>query len=186
MFFNQTFVLYHDSGNIEIVEDLIAYIRAVGYPRFHATMKFNVGEYKRTRDLYGTPGWYDSYALGRANYCDNHFGFFLCTEKGIMISPDLLTGEYEKWYSSYAFNWRTAYAKRMWNRQGTTSHTRTGDKHPTNQQARRMAVGVVKEDGEPEFRGSRRNLNSWWDEVQVRRSCSWKNCTKRKKQYKGS
>lgn len=186
MFFDQKFVIYHDSGKTEIVEDLITYIRAVGYPRFHASMKFNVGEYKKCRDLYGTPAWYDAYSRGRSNYCDNHTGFFLCTEKGLMISPDLLVGEYERMYNGKSM--RERHRERMWSLQGKTSHTTSRYKHPTTHQARRKAAGVVSSEGEPEFRGRRStsNLHTHWDDINVRRSCSWKNCTKRKQQYKGS
>ena len=106
-----------------------------------------------------------------------------------MVSPDLLLAEYNKKYNEgrKQICWNRLY----WTRPMTTAgnkHTRTVDKRPRNQQARRMAAGVVKEEGEPPFRGARsqKELRTLWDEVQVRRSCSWKNCTKRKKQYKGS
>lgn len=184
MFFDQTFVLYHDSGKTEIVEDLYTYIRQSGdIRRFHSFMKFNVGPYKKADDsMYGYTSWWYS----RPVIC-NHVGFYLYTESGLMVSPDLLFAEYNKMYMSRSWlsSWRNP--KRYMTTAGN-KHTRTQDKRPHNQQARRMAAGVVKEEGEPPFRGARshKELRTHWDEVQVRRSCSWKNCTKRKKQYKGS
>lgn len=186
MFFDQTFVIYHDSGKTEIVDDLYTHIRQTGdIRRFHSFMKYNLGPYKKADDsMYGYTSWWYS----RPIEC-NHVGFYLYTESGLMVSPDLLFAEYNKKYNEgrRQICWNRVY----WTRPMTTAgnkHTRTVDKRPHNQQARRMAAGVVKEEGEPPFRGARshKELRTHWDEVQVRRSCSWKNCTKRKKQYKGS
>lgn len=189
MFFDQTFVIYHDSGKTEIVDDLYTYIRQTGdIRRFHSFMKYNLGPYKKTDEYYGTTCWWYS----RPIEC-NHVGFYVYTQSGLLVSPDLLFAEYSKKYSegrNWYFHGGRHYLK-YWTRPMTTAgnkHTYTKDKRPQNQQARRMAAGVVKDEGEPEFRGSRRTaaLKTHWDEVCVRRSCSWKNCTKRKKQYKGS
>lgn len=185
MFFDQTFVIYHDSGKTEIVEDLYTYIWKAGIREFHVHMKFNLRPYKKASDdMYGYASWW--YAR---DVTWNHVGFYLYTDSGLMVSPDLLFAEYNKKNNEgrTVISWRRS----QWTRRMTTAgnrHTRTQYKRPHNQQARRMAAGVVKEDNEPEFRGSRRTsaLKTHWDDVCIRRSCSWKNCTKRKKQYKGS
>lgn len=187
MFFDQTFVIYHDSGKTEIVEDLYTHIRQSGdIQRFHSFMKFNVGPYRRSSDVFYQQ--YRSWWYSRPVEC-NHVGFYLYTQSGLMVSPDLLLAEYNKKYVSNSkyYRWGRIY----WTRRMITAgnrHTTRRDKRPHNQQARRMAAGVVKEEGEPEFRGARKHkqLRTHWDDISVRRSCSWKNCTKRKKQYKGS
>ena len=73
MFFDQTFVLYHDSGKTEIVEDLYTHIRANGDIRtFHSRMKFNVGPYKKATDaMYGYASWWYSRPI-----LENHIGFY--------------------------------------------------------------------------------------------------------------
>jgi|SRR6478609_3199275 len=187
MFFDQTFVIYHDSGKTEIVDDLYTYVyTSGGIQNFHSRMKFNLGPYKKADDsMYGYRSWWYSRPIS-----DNHIGFYLYTESGLMISPDLLFAEYNKKYNE-GRNWYIYRSRYYWTRPMTTAgnkHTTRRDKRPLNQQARRMAAGVVKEDGEPPFRGARshKELRTHWDDISVRRSCSWKNCTKRKKQYKGS
>lgn len=184
MFFEQTFVIYHDSGKTEIVDDLYTHIKTLGGIReFHCRMKFSIGKFKNASSgFYGYASWW--YA---ANVPMNHVGFYLFTERGLMVSPDLLFSEYNKKYET----WRDTWWDRRKNRWMTTSgnhHTTNRFKRPHNQQARRIAAGVVKEDGEPEFRGCRTHkaLRTYWDEICGRQSCSWKNCTKRKRQHKGS
>ncbi|WNV47259.1 hypothetical protein ENKO_150 [Klebsiella phage fENko-Kae01] len=183
MFFDQTFVIYHDTGKTEIVDNLYEYIYAFGgIRRFHCLMKFNLGAFQKHegRDYYRIHGWWYS----RSDWVyHNHMSFFLYTQKGMMISPDLLLTEFSnenarRWYGN------TKASKRQYK----ASHTSYHFKRPKTQQSRRLAAGVVSEEGEPEFRGARRyaQLRTYWDDVHVRTSCSWKDCTKRKRQYKGS
>lgn len=183
MFFEQTFVIYHDSGETIIVDDLCKYISDHGgIINFHSRMKFNLGSYQKNK-FYGYSGWYTSSPIS-----DNHYGFYLCNERGLMISPDLLYAEYQK---INAYNNSLYYKRRYLSRRMNTAgnrHTTRHDKRPKNQQARRIAAGVVTEEGEPPFRGARSHkiIRTHWDDINVRTSCSWKNCTKRKRQYKGS
>lgn len=181
MFFEQTFVLYHDSGKVEITDNLLGTInRMQGVDRFHSQMKFNLGEFnERNRSHYWSYGWADC----------NHVGFYLCTLDGLMISPDLLYGEYEVVWNSFWENRnkiRNDHFKH--NRSWKFKHSSTRYKHPLTQQARRMACAVNKDEGEPEFRGKRKktSLMTYWDDVKTRHSTGWKYSTKRRKQYKGS
>ena len=48
MFFDQTFTLYHDSGKVEIVDNLLQYIADhEGVDRFHSKMKFDLSEFNK-------------------------------------------------------------------------------------------------------------------------------------------
>lgn len=184
MFFYQKFVIYYDTGKTEFVDDLYTYIRTFGGIReFHCRMKFNLGSFKKaSSEFYGYTSWWDA-----KNISTNHVGFYLFTESGLMVSPDLLMAEYNKKYETWRDTWRQRNNNRWMPTKGNR-HTTHRDKRPHNQQARRMAAGVVKEEGEPEFRGNRSHkvLGTYWDDISVRQSCSWKNCTKRKRQHKGS
>lgn len=55
MFFDQTFTLYHDSGKVEIIDNLLLYISEhEGIDRFHSKMKFDLAEFnKKNRETFG-------------------------------------------------------------------------------------------------------------------------------------
>ena len=181
MFFEQKFVLYSDGGEVIFVDDLLSFIAKFGGgTKFIEHMKFNIHEYEKVRSDIGYIPWNSRWnAVAK---------FFVCTEDGMMISPDLMYGEYSKyWYN--AWDERTALRNKRYRhvRGNNKSHTYTTYKRMGTHPARRSAAGVVKDDGEPTFRG-KRNLHylpTYWDDIKTRRSCSWKN-TKRKNQYKGS
>lgn len=181
MFFEQKFVLYRDDGQVFFVDDLVGFISNFGgSAKFIDHMKFNVGEYKKARKQIGY--------ISQTWWVGETAKFFVCTEDGMMISPDLLYGEYSKyWYDAWGKRIEKRELQRRHIRGNNKRHTYTTYKRMGTHPARRAAAGVVTEDGEPEFRGKRglHSISTFWDDIKVRRSCSWKN-TKRKKQYKGS
>lgn len=182
MFFNQTFVLYHDNGNVEITDDLLKTVKKYGgSEKFHSLMKFNLGSFEERKRKYYHPNGYFDYEF------TNHMGFFLCNEKGLLISPDLFYGEYEVIWNKYweqRNHTRTMHFKH--NRSWVHKHNNTRYKHPQTMNARRASCAVLKEEGEPEFRGKRkvRSIPTLWDDKRTRHGTGWKYSTKRKHQYK--
>ena len=177
MFLEQTFTIYHDNGNVDIVEDMWEYVWAFGgINRFYGSMKFNLGVYKEKKQVrYGS--WFEPRAF------EHDTGFFMYTSTGKMVSPDLFLGEWKK-YESYQYRTRYPKGRRVYS--WGKSHTTRNLKGVHTTPARRAACAVLKEEGEPEFRGTRRSLPNSWDDMFSRASCSWKDCTKRKRQHKGS
>lgn len=177
MFLKQSFVLYHDNGKVEFVDNLYSYVwNYGGINRFYGSMKFNVGEYKKKVS--------QSYGSYFSPSFEHDSGFFLTTANGKLVSPDLFLSAYKE---REAERWVEYYR----NRKGTqyhASHTTRNRKKVCTIPAKRAACGVVKDEGEPEFRGKRSKgyMPDYWDDYFSRASCSWKNCTKRKRQYKGS
>lgn len=110
--------------------------------------------------------------------------FFVTNRHGKLVHPQQLLSEY---YQKYDPN-NVAYTGfRSW-RISTGSKRRGSSIYrsiSTTPELRAVA-GVVKEDGEPEFRGNRRNVPNTWDDFCKSYYRSWKQCTKRRKQYKGS
>jgi hypothetical protein len=103
-----------------------------------------------------------------------------------MVSPELFKHEYQSTNNHAHQKYIDAYHRYWRNRQWRKSHTTTYDRKMETIAERRAVAAVVKEEGEPEFRGRRRNLPNPWDDIMARRSLSWKDCTKRKRQHKGS
>ncbi len=187
MFFEQTFTIYHDNGNVEFIENLMSYIsNKGGIDIFHARMKYNLVEFhKRKANNYYRTGYYSCDYW----HIDNHVGYYVCTESGLMVSPDIVYGEYMKIYRAY---WYERYNKRAnhfaHNRSWRYSHNGRKYKRPQTHNARRAACSVLKDEGEPEFRGSRKMMSipTNWDDIKSRYSTGWKYSTKRKHQYKGN
>lgn len=172
MFFDQTFTIIHNNGNVEFVEDLYQYANQYNPQRFYLHIQFHM-TVERERELhYYGPSY---------GFC-NSDGFFLYSCNGKMISPDFFLTEYLTVREKY---WKNGWGTR---RSKPARHTTRRYKRPSTQSARKAACGVVKEDGEPEFRGARKHsqLRTYWDDMNVRSSCGWKTSTKRKHQYKGS
>lgn len=178
MFFNQKYIIYWDNGNVEFVDDLYSHIRP-RFDDFYAQMKFSLKVDKPINNFYYFSPYRSFKTIGGAMH-DN--GFYLYNENLVMISPDLLYSEYTKISSNHV----SEYMKRLRKRQHSTSHTTSFYKKMHTLPARRAACAVQKSEGEPEFRACRRKLPNPWDEYMSKKSCSWKNSTKRKKQYKGS
>lgn len=180
MFLQQTFVIYHDNGKVEFIEDMWSYVwNFGGINRFYGSMKFNISAYNKKKS--------QSYGSYFSPSFEHDSGFFLCTESGKMVSPDLFLSswkEYSTWhYNKHYYNKRT---QRSWRYSHTTAYNKSVHTIP----AKRAACAVLKEEGEPPFRGARTkgSLPDNWDDLYSRKSCSWKDCTtrKRKHQYKGS
>jgi hypothetical protein len=178
MFFDQTFKIYFDDGRMVETNDLLAWLRAYpeGAEKFYYRMKWLC--------KYDKPVW-ESYSYYRLMYlecCD----FYLYTSSGMMVSPELFKGEYKSHQYRVYGSWSDRIKNRRWRFQGHKSHSTTYDRYMETIAERRAVAAVIKEEGEPEFRGRRRNLPNPWDDIMARRSLSWKDCTKRKRQYKGS
>lgn len=96
------------------------------------------------------------------------------TDNGVILSEETLLGLYRKVRPifHYFWGWKRAHGHYY--------------RHPRTTQERRMAAGVEKEDGEPDFRGPRRihTLPSVYDDrpVSSRRNNNWKRY--RKHQWK--
>ena len=185
MFFDQTFTLYHDSGKVEIIDNLLEYIAEHdGIDRFHSKMKFDLAEFnKKNRETFWKNRFY--YEM----YPEKFVGYYLCTEKGLLVSPDLLMGEYMILYNEYREHKRNARDTEWRHKRSYMyKHNHSRYKRPKTQQERRMACAVLKDEGEPDIRGRRkmRSLPSYWDDIRTRHSTGWKYSTKRKHQYKGS
>lgn len=178
MFFDQTFKIYFDDGRFVETNNLLGWLRTYpgGAEKFYYRMKWLC--------KYDRPKWgYFSYS---SRYDLDYLEFYLYTSNGLMVSPDLFKGEYfSHQYRPYK-NWRDYINHRMYNRQWRKSHSTTYDRKMETMAERRAVAAVLKEEGEPEFRGRRRNLPNPWDDIHARRSLSWKDCTKRKRQHKGS
>lgn len=177
MFLEQTFTIYHDNGKVDIVEDMWEYVWAFGgINRFYGSMKFNLGVYNQKKMVrYGS--WFDPRIF------EHDTGFFMYTSTGKMVSPDLFLGE---WKNFESYKYKILYPNNRKYRQWRHSHSTTYDRKMETIAERRAVAGVLKAEGEPEFRGKRRNLPEPWDDIMARRSLSWKDCTKRKRQHKGS
>lgn len=178
MFFDQTFKIYFDDGRFVETNDLLGWLRTYpgGAEKFYYRMKW-LCKYDRPT------WWYYSY---HKRYDLDCLEFYLYTSNGLMVSPDLFKGEYfSHQYRPYK-SWRDYINHRMYNRQWRKSHSTTYDRKMETMAERRAVAAVLKEEGEPEFRGRRRNLPNPWDDIMARRSLSWKDCTKRKRQHKGS
>lgn len=110
--------------------------------------------------------------------------YFVTNRNDKLVQPKQLLNEYYRKYdpTNRAFTgyyrWRISTGRK---RRGRSCYRSIGT-HPEL----RAAAGVVKEEGEPEFRGRRRNVPNAWDDIKVSNHRSWKECTKRRKQYKGS
>jgi hypothetical protein len=182
MFFKQTFKIFFDDGKIVETSDLLNWISTNfygGVQEFYYRMKW-LCNYEKT------PFWNYHY-YNKYNDTILHRSFYLYTENNMMISPELFKGEYkshnEKHFDrSYIYPYSLAW---RCNR-GGKSHSTTYDRRMETMAERRAIAGVVKEEGEPEFRGRRRCIPNPWDDIITRRSLSWKDCTKRKRQHKGS
>lgn len=170
MFFNQTFKIFFDNGNVIETNNLLAEVSKMGADRFYYRMKW-ICNYEKQNFL-------SSYSFFK-EWDFYYQNFYLYTSNNVMISPELFRSEYKVLI-------RNSYNTKKSRRQYSKKHTTTYDRKMKTIQQRRDAVAVLKEEGEPEFRGKRRKLPDPWDEYVQRRSLSWKNCTKRKRQYKGS
>ncbi len=110
--------------------------------------------------------------------------FFITNRHGKLVHPNQVMNEYYEKYDpkNIAYTglprWRfsTGYKRR-----GSSIY-----RSIRTTQERRACSGVVKEEGEPEFRGRRRHVPNAWDDICKNYYRSWKECTKRRKQYKGS
>lgn len=178
MFIEQKFVIYHDNGKVEFIDDMYSYVwKFGGINRFYGSMKFNLGAFKEKKSQqYGS--WFDK------SFEHDH-GFYLFVN-GKMVSPDLFIGE---WNAYQPYYWsKQPRTRRYYGRCWRYSHTTRNRKKVCTIPAKRAACGVVKEEGEPPFRGKRSKgyMPDYWDDLFSRASCSWKNCTKRKRQYKGN
>jgi len=180
MFFKQKFKIFFDDGKVVETDNLLVWIRANfngGVEEFYYRMKW-LCKYEKSSF------WNSSY-FNRFNSNMMYSYFYLYTENNIMISPELFKGEYHSFHQpSYCFRYPFNLAWRC--RHSSKSHSTTYDRRMETMAERRAIAGVVKEDGEPEFRGRRRNVPQPWDDIIARRSLSWKDCTKRKRQHKGS
>lgn len=179
MFFKQKFEIKFDGGHIVYVDNLLDYIEE--------NFKYNSGVfyYRMRFDFKAEKYWdYYSHNYDRQRYACIAQNFYLYTEKGVMVSPELFRDEYHKHKDKI---WENAYKSRL-HRHFKKGHSTTYDRYMHCVPARRAACAVLKEEGEPEFRGARRasSLPDPWDEYGSRRSLSWKDCTKRKRQHKGS
>lgn len=181
MFFNQTFKIFFDDGNVVETDDILSWINKNfqgGVDAFYYRMKW-VCQYEKE------PFWkYGYYNKWDVQYYSKTF--YLYTKNNVMVSPELFRSEYKSKNNSDFWNRVEKYNRKWLYRQHRKSHATTYDRRMETIAERRAVAGVLKEEGEPEFRGSRRNLPDPWDDIVARRSLSWKDCTKRKRQYKGS
>ena len=184
MFFKQKFKIFFDDGQYFETENLLVWIynHFRGAQEFYYRMKWNC-KYER--------------AFGRWTYyhdTDVTKTFYLYTKNNVMVSPELFKDEYfaherrelnkagvDCWYGK-----RGQTRMQYYSRHSRKRHTTTYDRKMETIAERRAIAGVIKEEGEPEFRGRRRCIPNPWDDIMARRSLSWKDCTKRKRQHKGS
>ncbi len=185
MFFKQKFKIFFDDGNVVETDDLLSWISGNffgGVQEFYYRMKWNCN-YER--------------AFGRWTYYHNTDvakTFYLYTSNNVMISPELFKDEYfaedrrelERAGVDYWYMKRGQTELQYWSGRGRKSYTTTAYRKMKTIAERRAISAVEKEEGEPEFRGARRSIPDPWDEIVTRRSLSWKDCTKRKRQHKGS
>lgn len=185
MFFKQKFKIFFDDGKVIETDDLLGWIRV----NFHGSVQ----------DFYYSMKWLCKYEreFARWSYYRNTDltkTFFLYTKNNVMISPELFKNEYfaegrkelEKAGVSCWYMRRGQTYLQYRSRHGRKSHSTTYDRRMETIAERRAIAGVIKEEGEPEFRGRRRCIPNPWDDIMARRSLSWKDCTKRKRQHKGS
>lgn len=110
--------------------------------------------------------------------------FFITNRKGKLMQPEQILAEYCQKYDPTNY-WYTGYYRRY----TSTGRKRRGGhcyRRVQTTAERRAACAVLKEEGEPEFRGRRRNVPNAWDDIHLPFTRSWKKQSKRKKQYKGS
>ncbi len=181
MFFDQTFKIFFDDGNVVETDNLLSWIKT----NFEGTVEIFYYRMKWVCKYEKEPFWQHGYY----NKWDISFysnTFYLYTKNNVMVSPELFKNEYKS-RSNRDFWDRIEKRNREWlYRPWRKSHSTTYDRKMETIAERRAVAGVVKEEGEPEFRGKRRNIPNPWDDIMARRSLSWKDCTKRKRQHKGS
>jgi len=181
MFFKQTFKIFFDDGTVVETDNILSWIENFfpgGVEAFYYRMKWLCKYDKK-------PLWYYS----RANQNEYYKTFHLYTKNNLMISPELFRGEFIKYKEDNLRIWKGKhyYSRKQWRHNHCRKpHSTTYDRRMETFAERRAIAGVVKEEGEPEFRGRRRNVPQPWDDIIARRSLSWKDCTKRKRQHKGS
>lgn len=178
MFFKQKFKIFFDNGNMVETDDLLGWIKSsvIGNAeRFYFKMKW-LCKYDKKGFWYHTRN--DS-----NGYVDE---FYLYTDNNVMVSPELFKAEYFSKQNRDYWDHIDAFNSRFRNRQWRKKHTTTYERKMKTFAERKAIAGVEKDDGEPEFRGRRRAIPNPWDDICTRKSLSWKNCTKRKRQHKGS
>lgn len=110
--------------------------------------------------------------------------YFVTTIKGKLVNPNQIISEYfikyepnNRIYTGNFTRYRRSHRKRkncrVYRAMKTTAE-------------RKAVKAVLKDEGEPEFRGRRRNIPNKWDDYWLYYDRSWKSQTKRKRQYKGS
>lgn len=181
MFFDQTFKIFFDNGTVVETDDLLSWIANSyrgGVDVFYYRMKWVCKYEKESFWQYGYYNKWDTSFYGET--------FYLYTKNNVMVSPELFRSEYKS-ENNRGYWKRIEKRNREWlNRPWMRGHSTTYDRKMETIAERRAVAGVLKEEGEPEFRGRRRNIPNPWDDIMARRSLSWKDCTKRKRQHKGS
>lgn len=105
--------------------------------------------------------------------------YIIETDNGVRYSKEYIEGMFRIFRKEIRkdFRWYIATG-RKWHHRGTYF------RHPQTLQERREIANVYKDDGEPEFRGKRRNIRHSWDDV-VHKDVDNRNWKRfRKTQYK--
>jgi hypothetical protein len=114
----------------------------------------------RIGDLSGDPDrrWYGGWSEG--------WGYlaYVVNDNNVILSDETLLGLYRSVKSVYRYfnGWKRSHAHYY--------------RHPRTTQEKRVIVGVVKEDGEPEFRPARKHVPDAWEDQRFfcRRINNWK------------
>lgn len=113
------------------------------------------------------------------------YQYFCTTPDGKLIHPEQLIADYCLAYDPTNYHYTQVHVRR-WNRSHhKRKNSRTYRAMKTTSELRQVHA-VLKDEGEPEFRGNRRNLPCKWDDYWIYYQRSWKTQSKRKRQYKGS
>lgn len=185
---NKVFTVVYWTGKVEFVEDLNKFAARYGYHSFwhrvgeDAALRFYQHNWEESRRYLET-------AHIDGCFRDLSFSFYILDSMNRIMNKDAIAN-YVPSLSSYLEYQSQRYSHHRWlyrRGTGTGRGKQRNYRETTLCRNVRYVASRVAEEGEPEFRGKQReiHISLWWDEEKPRfNSRSWKDCTKRKQQYK--
>lgn len=185
---NKVFTIVYWNGKVEFVEDLNKFASQYGYEFFWTRVSEDA-------DLrYMTHNWDEDRRLLERAYIDGVYrdlthSFYIMDSMNRIMNKDAIANYVTSMSSCGALWLKRSYLHRWLYGRGTGTGRGKRRCYRETSVCRmiRAVQSRVPEEGEPEFRGKHRELHVslWWDEEKPRfNSRSWKDCTKRKQQYR--
>lgn len=186
---NRVFTVVYWTGKVEFVEDLNVFAGRMGYQSFWNRVSETADlKYLSHNAVYKLPhnGYKEHVFTDGVYKYLNHSFYVLDMGNNVMTKSGL--GTYVLSLPDYMEYCHTRWHRYRPNGAGTgRGKYRPYRSHEATNRVR-AAAAVCPEEGEPPFKGKHTSmlLSFWWDEAKPRsRSRSWKDQSKRSKQYKG-